>query len=91
MQPEVAKASHAATNAVMLRGMSDRDIEKNVQTEYFVGVLRRLADALERGEPFRIQVQNKRFVVPQGAELVVEHEVEDGREELSLELKWKSE
>jgi amphi-Trp domain-containing protein len=71
--------------------MSDRDIEKNVPPEYFVTLLRRLADALERGEPFRIQVQNKRFVVPQGAELIVEHEVEDGREELSLELKWKSE
>lgn len=70
--------------------MSDRDIEKNVPTEYFVSVLRRLADALEKGEPFRIQVENKRFVVPQGAELIVEHEVEDGREELSLELKWSS-
>jgi amphi-Trp domain-containing protein len=71
-------------------GMSDRDIEKNVPTEYFVAVLRRLADALERGEAFRIQVQNKRFVVPQGAELIVEHEVEGGCEELSLELKWKN-
>ena len=71
--------------------MSDRDIEKNVPTDYFVGLLRRLADALEQGEPFRVQVQNKRFVVPQGAQLIVEHEVEDGREELSLELQWRSE
>lgn len=70
--------------------MAERDIEKNVSTDYFVTVLRRLADALEQGEPFRIQVQHKRFVVPRDAELVVEHEVEDGREELSLELQWQS-
>jgi amphi-Trp domain-containing protein len=68
--------------------MGERDIEKNVSIEYFVSTLRRLADALERGEPFRVQVQNKRFVVPKGAELVVEHEVEDGHEELSLEMHW---
>ncbi|MEM9489787.1 MAG: amphi-Trp domain-containing protein [Myxococcota bacterium] len=70
--------------------MAERDIEKNVSVEYFVGVLRRLADSLESGESFRIQVANKRFVVPKNAELIVEHEVEDGEEELSLELKWKS-
>jgi amphi-Trp domain-containing protein len=70
--------------------MGERDIEKNVSIEYFVSTLRRLADALEKGEPFRVQVQNKRFVVPRGAELVVEHEVEDGNEELSLEMHWRS-
>lgn len=70
--------------------MGERDIEKNVSIEYFVSTLRRLADALEKGEPFRVQVQNKRFVVPKGAELIVEHEVEDGKEELSLELQWSS-
>lgn len=68
--------------------MSERDIEKNVAKDYFVTTLRRLADALERDEPFRIQVQNKRFEVPGNAALVIEHEVEDDREELSLELQW---
>lgn len=65
-----------------------RDIEKDVSVEYFVETLRRLADALEAGEPFRIQVVNKRFTVPAAANLVVEHEIEEGREELSLELQW---
>lgn len=69
--------------------MTERDIEKDVPVEYFVSTLRRLADALESGEPFRIQVQNRRFVVPGDAELVVEHEVEGDDEELALELKWK--
>lgn len=68
--------------------MSERDIEKNVAKDYFIETLRRLADALEGGEPFRIQVQNRRFEVPAGAALVIEHEIEDGNEELSLELQW---
>ena len=46
------------------------------------------ADALEASEAFRIQVQNKRFVVPANAELIVEHEIASGREELSFELQW---
>ncbi|HVK85853.1 MAG TPA: amphi-Trp domain-containing protein [Kofleriaceae bacterium] len=70
--------------------MSERDIEKNVNKAQFVATLRRLADALEQGEPFRIQVENRRFEVPADAALVVEHEVEGDREELSLELQWSS-
>lgn len=68
--------------------MSDRDIEKNVAKDYFVETLRRLADAIEKNEPFRIQVQGKRFEVPGSAALVIEHEVEGDDEELSLELQW---
>ncbi|MEM7273289.1 MAG: amphi-Trp domain-containing protein [Actinomycetota bacterium] len=66
----------------------ERDVEKDVATSYFVDTLRRLADALEAGESFRIQVANARFTVPADAGLVIEHEVEDGEEELSLELQW---
>lgn len=68
--------------------MTARDIEKDVSVDYFVTTLRRLADALERGEPFRIQVASHRFVVPAGAHLVVEHEMSEGLEELALELQW---
>ncbi|MGH1489738.1 MAG: amphi-Trp domain-containing protein [Acidimicrobiales bacterium] len=70
--------------------MADRDIEKNVPTSQFVETLRRLADSLEAGESFRIQVQNKRFSVPPDAEIVIEHEIDGGREELALELQWAS-
>jgi amphi-Trp domain-containing protein len=69
--------------------MSQRDVEKEVEVGRFVETLRRLADALEKGEPFRIQVANERFVVPGGSTLQIEHEVEDGREELAFELVWK--
>ncbi len=68
--------------------MADRDIEKNVPVAQFVETLRRLADAMEAGEPFRIQVANQRFTVPADAAIVIEHEVEDGEEELSFELQW---
>jgi amphi-Trp domain-containing protein len=68
--------------------MADRDVERDCDKGYFIGVLRRLADAIENGEPFRIQVVNKRFTVPLDASLSVEHEVEDGVEELELQLRW---
>lgn len=71
--------------------MTDRDVEKNVSTEKFVETLRRLADALENKEPFRIQVLNHRFTIPGDASLSIEHEAEGGEEELELQLKWKSE
>lgn len=70
--------------------MAERDIEKNVDRQYFIATLRRLADALESGDAFRIQVANQRFTVPGDAQLIIEHEVEDGAEELSLELQWNS-
>ena len=70
--------------------MTDRDVERNCTTETFVETLRRLADALEAGEPFRIQVAGKRFTVPGSAELSIEHEAEGGDEELELQLKWKN-
>jgi amphi-Trp domain-containing protein len=69
--------------------MAERDVEKAVDRARFVETLRRLADALEKNEPFRIQVANQRFVVPGSAELQIEHEIEGGDEELSLELTWK--
>ena len=68
--------------------MADRDVEKNVPTAQFVDTIRRLADALEAGESFRIQVQNRRFTVPADAVIAIEHEVEDGAEELAFELQW---
>jgi len=70
--------------------MADRDVEKDCSKDYFVDTLRRLADALERDEPFRVQVAGKRFTVPGSATLSVEHEAEGGAEELELQLSWRS-
>jgi amphi-Trp domain-containing protein len=71
-------------------GMASRDVERNCATETFVSTLRRLADALEAGEPFRIQVAGQRFTIPASAELSIEHEAAEGDEELELQLRWRS-
>jgi len=70
--------------------MSERDVERSCTTPQFVSTLRRIADALESAESVRIQVVGKRFTIPANAELSIEHEAEDGDEELELQLRWKS-
>ena len=70
--------------------MAERDVERDCNPTNFVATLRRVADAIEAGEGFRIQVVNKRFTVPAGAELSIEHEAEDGENELELQLRWTS-
>ena len=67
-----------------------RDIEKVVARKAFIVKLRRLADTLERGERFSIQVAGERIVVPHDALLGVEHEREGGVEEIEFQLRWKS-
>jgi len=66
----------------------DRDIEKAYTTTQFVAKLRRLADCLEADRPFTIQVANERIRVPREAIFNVEHEREDGEEEIEFQLKW---
>ena len=67
-----------------------RDIEKVVARKAFIVKLRRLADALERGERFSIQVSGERIVVPRDATFGVEHEREGGVEEIEFQLTWKT-
>jgi amphi-Trp domain-containing protein len=69
----------------------ERDIEKEYSTSEVVAKLRRLADNLESGENFEIQVAGERIYVPNRAKLSIEHEREDGEEELEFQLKWSIE
>ena len=66
-----------------------RDLERNYPIPQFVAKLRRLADALEKGDGFRIQIAGERFQVPKRAEVSVEHERGDDEEEVEFQLKWK--
>jgi amphi-Trp domain-containing protein len=66
-----------------------RDIEKVYSVADFVTKLRRLADALEQGQPFTIQVANERFTVPADASISIEHERAEDGEELEFQLKWQ--
>jgi amphi-Trp domain-containing protein len=67
---------------------ADRDVERIYATRDVVAKLRRLADALEREEPFRIQIGGERIRVPARAEFSVEHEREEGHEEIEFQLTW---
>jgi amphi-Trp domain-containing protein len=65
-----------------------RDIERIYTTPEVVAKLRRLADALEKDESFRIQVAGVRIRVPVRAEFSIEHELGDDEEEIEFQLKW---
>ena len=65
-----------------------RDVERTYSTGDVVAKLRRLADALETGKPFRIQVAGERIRVPARAQFSVEHERGDDEEEIEFQLKW---
>ena len=66
----------------------ERDIEKVYSTSEFVAKLRRLADALESGEKFEIQIAGERVYVPARAEFNIEHERDGNEEEIEFQLKW---
>ncbi len=68
------------------REMADRDDEKDVTIDYFVDTPQRLAEAIESGESFRIQLAERRVTVSAGAVRVDEHDVSDPSEELAHEL-----
>ena len=65
-----------------------RDIERIYDTADVVAKLRRLADALEKGNSFRIQIAGERFRVPKSAQFSIEHERGDDEEEVEFQLKW---
>ena len=67
---------------------SQRDIEKTYPNHEFVEKLRRLADAIENGEKFEIQIAGERIYVPVRAVFSIEHEREDGSEEIEFQIKW---
>lgn len=69
---------------------SERDIEKAYPIPAFAAKLRRLADALESGKRFRIQIAGERIAVPAKAICNIEHERESVNEEIEFQIKWKN-
>ncbi len=69
----------------------DRDIEKQYSDADVVEKLRRLADCIESGKNFEIQVAGERIYVPARAVFSIEHEREGGDEELEFQFKWTRE
>jgi amphi-Trp domain-containing protein len=66
-----------------------RDTEKVVSRSAFANKLRRLADALEDGDRYRIQIAGERISVPPDAEITLEHERGSSQEEVEFQLRWK--
>ncbi|MBK7090533.1 MAG: amphi-Trp domain-containing protein [bacterium] len=73
----------------MATAKKKRDIEKNYPPKRFVEKLRRLADCIEKGESFRIQVAGERVTIPAGAVIGIEHERSRDSEEIEFQLVWK--
>ena len=71
-----------------MKDRPQRDIEKAYTTAEFVAKLRRLADALEKGEKFEIRIAGERIYVPVRAQFNVEHEREGDDEEIEFQITW---
>ena len=66
----------------------ERDLEKDYPSRQFVAKLRRLADCIEQGKRFQIQIAGERVSIPSDAVINIEHERGDGEEEIEFQLKW---
>ncbi len=65
-----------------------RDVERDYPAKQFVAKLRRLADCIEAGKRFQIQVAGERISLPPTATINIEHERGASGEELEFQLKW---
>ena len=69
-------------------GKPTRDIERDYPLPQFIEKLRRLADDLESGRRFEIQIAGERISVPVRATYNIEHERGEGEEEIEFQIKW---
>ena len=65
-----------------------RDLERTYPRAQFVAKLRRLADAIEAGEAFTIQIAGERLRVPADTAFNIEHEREGGVDEIEFQVRW---
>lgn len=67
-----------------------RDIEKGYPPADFVAKLRRLADAVENGKRFAIQIAGERIFVPAHAIFNIAHERSGKEEEIEFQIRWSA-
>ncbi|HWS53345.1 MAG TPA: amphi-Trp domain-containing protein [Pyrinomonadaceae bacterium] len=67
----------------------EKEVEKSYSDREVVAKLRRLADALEAGNAFEIQIAGERIYVPPYATVAFEYERNGDEEEMEIEVKWK--
>ncbi|CAA9339015.1 MAG: hypothetical protein AVDCRST_MAG71-2185 [uncultured Lysobacter sp.] len=68
--------------------MTDRDLTRSYSRTQFAAKLRRLADSIETGKAFTIQVAGEKLRIPADATFNVEHERSGDEEELEFQLLW---
>jgi amphi-Trp domain-containing protein len=75
----------------MPRRSRTRDVTKGYAKSQFVAKLRRLADSIETGEAFSIQIARERIHVPARAVFTIEHEKSADVEEIEFQVTWTPE
>jgi len=70
--------------------MEEIEVEKGYSNKQTAEKLRRLAESIEQGKAFEIQVKGQRIYVPADAEIDFEYERTENIHELEVEIKWKS-
>jgi amphi-Trp domain-containing protein len=72
----------------LIMANKNRDITRTYSRAQFVAKLRRLADSLESGKPFTIQVAGERLHVPADTSFNIEHERAGTSDELEFQVVW---
>lgn len=66
------------------------DVERSYTPVQTADKLRRIADAIETGKSFRLQVAGNRIRVPTDCEIEIEMQADgEGAGEIEIEIKWK--
>jgi amphi-Trp domain-containing protein len=66
----------------------DRETEVTHDRLSFAAELRRLADALESGDEFTVDIDGEAIKIPADAAFSIVHEQEDGEVELEFQVAW---
>lgn len=69
----------------------DRDLTRTYSRSQFAAKLRRLADSIETGRAFTIQVAGERLRIPENVTFNIEHERSGADEELEFQVLWTRE
>ena len=65
------------------------DVERSYTPAQTADKLRRIADAIEAGKSFRLQVAGNRLRVPTDARIEIEMQADgDGAGEIEIEIRW---
>jgi len=65
------------------------DVERSYTPAQTADKLRRIADAIEAGKSFRLQVAGNRLRVPTDGDVEIEMQTDgDGAGEIEIEIKW---